>query len=157
MKDECADCFHQEGNHLPSGICSGSITCMCPKFIPQELYDFAADIERYKHEAKGIRRRCLFLIQKLPHLGNDKVSDKTFAKVYKSYWHAFWPSKNTKFTREKFIEMPESDYINREKRHVLNDPPDKGGHPELKIFDVYAAEKKAAKYLAYVEMATIDR
>lgn len=150
----CADCFHPEENHR--GICNATLNCLCQKFIPQELFDFAADIEKYKHEAKSIRARVLILIQKLPHLGNDKVSDKTFAKVYKSYWHGFWPSKKTVFTQQKFQEMPESDYINREKRHVLNDLTSKGGHPELKIFNQEAAEKKAAKFQAYVELATID-
>lgn len=145
----CADCFHLEENH--KGICNATLTCLCQKFIPQELFDFASDIEKYKHEAKDTYSRCLHMIQRLPHLGNMKISDKSFAKIYKSYWHAFWPGKNTVFTKQKYDEMPDDGAITREKRRVLNTK-----HPELKIFDKTAAEKKAAKFQAYMELATID-
>jgi len=145
----CADCFHEEENH--KGICNATLDCLCQKFIPQELFDFAADIEKYKFIAKTTYARCLHMILRLPHLGNDKISDKRFAQIYKSYWHAFWPGKNTVFTKQKYEEMPDDGAIAREKRRVLNTK-----RPELKIFNQKAAEKKAAKFQAYVELATFD-
>jgi len=148
LSDSCAECFHPYANH--GVVCSGSIECFCPKFVKQELFDFAADIEKFKHQATTIKARCLHMIQKLPHLGSDKMSDKSFAKVYKSYWHAFWPSRNTVFTRQKYLEMPDDGSITREKRRILNEE-----HPELKIFDKVAAVAKQAKFQAYMELAVM--
>jgi len=150
MTELCADCFHEEANH--DGICNATLTCLCQKFIPQELEDFAADIDRYKYIALTVKARVLHMILRLPHLGDNKISDKSFSRIYKSYWHAFWPGKNTIFTKQKYNEMPSDSDIEREKRRILNTE-----HPELKIFDRISAEKKAAKYQAYVELATIDR
>jgi len=68
-------------------------------------------------------------------------------KVYQSIWHAFWPSKKTIYTIEKFREMPMYDTISRAKRFVMEK------NPELRIKDPNVAIAKAAKLEAYLQLS----
>lgn len=140
----CADCFHEKGNHS-GAICSGSLTCLCEKFIEPYLVEWAQEVEMYKAQHRAVSDRVKYMLEKWPHLRNAR--DKTLGKVYKSIWHGFWPSKNTVYTQAKFREMPETDTITRAKRFVMKK------HPELQSFDQEFIRHKEAKFQAYLELA----
>jgi len=141
----CARCFHNESNH-DGIVCSGSLTCMCPKYIPQELYDSAQEIEKIKSETKQIYEKCKYVLEKIPPTRN--ATDKSFPKIYKEIWFGFKIRKEgTKYTTDEWKRMPSDDKINREKRRV------KQHHPELKTYDPKMIKHQEATFQAYMEMA----
>src|SRR5574342_114701 len=140
----CARCFHNQENH--GAVCSGSLTCMCQKYVPQELADFAHEVEKIKSETKAIFLRCKFILEKIPPSRN--ASDKTFPKIYKEIWFGFKIRKEgTSLTTDEWKRMPSDDKINREKRRV------KQHHPELKTYDPNMIKHQEASYQAYLELA----
>lgn len=141
--NNCENCFHKKENHQEGSFCTGDLTCMCQKFIEPFLNEMAQEIELYKHNAKTIRDRCKFLLEKYPHLRN--ATEKTFCKVYKSIWYGFWPSKKTIYDNEKFKRMPHDDSINREKRRIKA--------KDLPTIDDIILEHQQRKFEAYMELA----
>ena len=141
----CARCYHPKENH-DSGICSGSLTCMCPRYEEQFLNEFAQLVEKIKYEQTSINQRCKFILEKIPPLRN--ATEKQFAKAYKEIWYGFKIRKEgTKLTIEEWKRMPHDDDINRQKRKVKQD------HPELSTYEKKVIEGQAAKFLAMWEMA----
>lgn len=141
----CADCFHDEENHT-GGVCSGSLTCMCPKYKQQVLFDFAHEVEMEKAIRKSVYKRCFFVLQKIP--GSRNATEKTFPKIYKEIWYGFKIRKEgTKLTTEEWKRMPSDDVINREKRRVKHD------HPELATYNKEMITHQEATYQAYLELA----
>ena len=119
---------------------------MCPKYIPQELYDSAQEIEKIKSETKQIYEKCKYVLEKIPPTRN--ATDKSFPKIYKEIWFGFKIRKEgTKYTTDEWKRMPSDDKINREKRRV------KQHHPELKTYDPKMIKHQEATFQAYMEMA----
>lgn len=142
----CAGCFHSFENHLESGVCNGSLTCMCHRYIPQELFDYAQEVEKIKSKTKKIYMRCKFILEKIPKTRN--AGEKSFPKIYKEIWFGFKIRKEgTKYTTDEWNRMPTDDQINREKRRV------KQHHPELKTYDPTMIKHQEASYQAYLELA----
>lgn len=141
----CADCFHKEENHT-GGVCSGSLTCMCPKYKPQVLFDFAQEVEMQKAIIKSVYKRCLFILEKIP--GSRNATEKQFAKIYREIWYGFKIRKEgTKLTTEEWKRMPHDDLINREKRMV------KADYPHLATYNKEMITHQEATYQAYLELA----
>lgn len=140
----CANCFHEESNH--GVVCSGSLTCMCERYVPQFLFDYAQEVEKIKGEGKQIYARCKYILEKIPPTRN--ASEKTFPKIYKEIWFGFKIRKEgTKLTTDEWKRMPSDDKINREKRRVKHD------HEELKTYDPNVIYHQEAHFQAYLEMA----
>ena len=144
MTEVCASCFHQRENH--KAICNATLTCICEKYVEPQIVEWANEVEMYKAQHKFVEDRMKYMLEKWPHLRNCR--DKTLGKVYKSIWHAFWPSKNTVYTVAKFKEMPETDTITRAKRNIMKN------NPELRSFDDKFIRHKEAKFQAYLELFT---
>lgn len=143
-RDICADCDHPQVNHLSGGVCSGSLTCMCPKYNPPFLFEFAQLVEREKHERKTVERRCQFILERIPQSRN--AGEKTFAKIYREIWYGFKIRKSgTTFTTEEWKRMPHDDTINRAKRKC------KQFHDELKTYDPETIKQQSAIFQAVLE------
>ena len=142
----CADCFHQETNHK-DGICNGSLTCMCPKYNPPFLFEFAQRVEEEKHIRKSIYQRVKWLLEELPTSRN--AGEKTFYKIFIELWFGFKIRKDgTKLTTEEWKRLPNQDTINREKRRVKED------HPELKTYDKQVLWHQTAIFQSLLEMSS---
>ncbi len=141
----CQKCFHPKDNHKDGHFCTADLTCMCQDYVEPEYTQWEHDVQKYKAQNTTCESRVKFLLEKYPHLRNAK--DKTLGKVYQSIWHAFWPSKKTIYTAEKFKEMPMYDTISRAKRFVVQKNPDLG------ISDPNVAIAKAAKLEAYLQLS----
>ncbi len=150
IANTCANCFHPEHNHLSGGVCSGSITCRCPKYNPPFLFEFAQRVEQEKHIRKSIYDRCKFILEKIPPSRN--AGEKSFSKIYKEIWYGFKIRKEgTKLTTEEWKRMPHDDNINRAKRMVKKD------HPELKTYSAQVLWHQSAIYQALLEMTSEEQ
>lgn len=144
----CAKCFHKEENH-DGGICTGDLTCLCPKFIPPYLARFAQEIEKEKYVRKGITKRCDFILEKIPQTRN--AGEKNFPKIYLEIWHGFkirkFAKNCTPLTTEMFNKLPIADTINREKRRC------KQWNVKLRTYNPKVIMEQTAIYEALMEMA----
>ena len=141
----CADCFHGESNHK-DGVCNGSLTCMCPKYNPPFLYEFAQRVEEEKHIRKSIYKRVQYILEQIPTTRN--AGEKTFYKIYIEIWYGFKIRKDgTKLTMEEWKRLPNQDTVSRERRRVKED------HPELKTYDKEVLWHQTAIYQALLEMS----
>lgn len=146
LSSSCANCFHGQESHPPEGICRGSISCLCQKFVPSELVEFAQEVERFKSEYKKVYQRCKFILTKIPPSRN--ASDKSFPKIYKEIFHGIkirktWSNLNT----DLWKAAPSDDRINRAKRLVKHE------NPELATYDKKVLFEQTALYQALMEMA----
>lgn len=143
---KCSNCFHEQTNH-ESSICNGSITCLCEKFIPNELMEFAVKIEKAKSEIKTHYDRCKYILENIPQSRN--AGSKSFYKIYNEVWHGIKIRKKLKldFTPEIWKRMPVSSTVNRAKRFVKQD------HDELKTYKKEMIIEQTALYQAIIEMA----
>jgi len=161
---DCAGCFHPKENHKPvvmedgtflktdgyiSHICTGDLTCRCEHYEEPYLVEFAQDIEKQKAICRTIKRRCAYILEKIPQTRN--AGDGSFPKIYLEIWHgvkirakvADCTIINTKLDKE----LPLKDSINREKRRC------KQWNAELKTYDPKTIKKQMAIYEAYRELA----
>ena len=140
----CQKCFHPKENH--AAICNGSLTCLCEKFVPSELVEFAQAIEKYKSEHRTIYDKVKFMLEKIPTTRN--CHEKTMADVYREIWYGFKiRASGTTITTEQRRRMPGDDTINREKRFV------KADNPHLRTYDSETLWHQSALYIAIKEMA----
>lgn len=140
----CANCFHPKENH--QGVCNGSLTCMCTKYIAPFLYEFAHRVEQEKHLRKDFYRRCEFILREIPQTRN--AGEKSFSKIYREIWYGFKIRKEgTKLTTDEWKRLPHDDTINRAKRKVKQD------YPELATYDKQVLFHQTAIYQALMEMA----
>jgi hypothetical protein len=139
----CANCHHEEEAHAL--ICRGDITCLCEKFVPPILFEFAQKIDRAKDELKTHYQRCKWLLEKLPATRN--AGSKTFYKVYCEIWHGVKIRKELGITTKEWKAMPVSSTVNRSKRFVKQD------HPELGTYSPQMLIEQSALWEAIVEMA----
>lgn len=142
----CADCFHQEGNHK-DGVCNGSLTCMCPKYNPPFLFEFAQRVEQEKHTRKSVTKRVEWILEQIPTTRN--AGEKTFYKIYIEIWYGFKMRKNTGtiMTTDVWNRLPNQDAISREKRRV------KQKNPNLRTYDKEVLWHQTAIYQALLEMS----
>lgn len=142
----CADCFHSKENHK-DGVCSGSLTCMCSKYNPPFLFEFAQRVEQEKHLRKGVKKRCEYILENLPTTRN--CSEKSFAKIYWEIWHGFKIRKKTPqvLDLETWKRLPHADLINREKRRC------KQFNSQLKTYNKEVLWHQTAIYQALLEMS----
>jgi len=141
----CAKCFHPQENHK-SSICSGSITCLCERFVIPELVLFAQEIEMQKSKLKTVFDRCKYILSKIPPTRN--AGEKTFAKIYREIWYGFKIRKEgTEINMKQFLRMKHDDTINRQKRMV------KQKNPELQTYSKKMQIHQTALYQAIIEMA----
>jgi len=137
-------CNHEEENH--KGICNGSFTCLCQKFIPPVLEEFAQEVEVNKAKFKTVYQRCKFILVKIPASRNAR--EKAFAKIYREIWYGFKIRKEgTKITTDEWKRMEHDDTINRAKRLV------KADHPNLQTYDSKVLMHQTALYQALIEIA----
>ena len=142
----CAEpsCNHLEYNHKV--ICNGSLECMCQKYVPPFLHEFAQEVEANKAKFKTIYDRSKFILEKIPPMRN--AGEKSFAAIYREIWYGFKiRAQGTSITRKEWKRMPHDDSINRAKRKVKQD------HAELATYDSKVLYHQAALYQAIVEMA----
>lgn len=139
----CGNCFHDKDNH--GAICSGSLTCLCENFVPNELYEFAEEIERVKLEYKSLKERCQYILEKIPALRN--AGEKSFYKAYIWLWHDFKIKKGTELDTNTWKHLPNQDSVNRAKRLVKHERDD------LKTFNKKVLIHQTAIYQALMEMA----
>jgi len=139
----CGDCFHPQDNH--GVVCNGSLTCLCSKFVPNELYEFAEEIEKVKIQYKSLEERCKYILEKIPSLRN--AGEKSFYKAYIWIWHDFKIKKGTELDTNTWKHLPNPDSVNRAKRFVKHE------HDELKTFDKKVLMHQTAIYQALCEMA----
>lgn len=141
----CADCFHEQYNHH-DGVCTGSITCMCSKYVEPFLYEFAQRVEEEKFIRKSIGKRCEWILENLPTTRN--AGEKTFYKIYIEIWYGFKIRKEgTKLTTEEWKRLPNQDTINREKRRC------KHNDESLKTYSPQVQMQQTAIFQALLEMA----
>ena len=142
----CADCFHEQSNHK-DGVCNGSLTCMCPKYNPPFLFEFAQRVEEEKHKRKSINKRVKWILTELPTTRN--AGEKTFYKIYTEIWYGFKIRKvsGTTMTKEVWDRLPNQDTVSREHRRVAHD------NPELASYDKEVIWQKTAIYQALLEMS----
>ncbi len=144
MKCGNPSCNHEEENH--KGICNGSLTCLCQKFIHPVLEEFAQEVEVNKAKLKSVYQRCKFILEKIPPTRNAR--EKGFAKIYREIWYGFKIRKEgTKITTKEWKRMKHDDTINRQKRFVKVD------HPELKTYDSKLMFHQTALFQAIIEQA----
>lgn len=142
----CADCFHAETNHK-DGVCNGSLTCMCPKYIEPILFEFAQLVEQEKQERKSIKKRCQWILETIPKTRN--AGEKTFYKIYIEIWYGFKIRKEgTKLTADEWKRLPNQDTINREKRRC------KHNDESLKTYSAQTLERQTIIYQALLELST---
>ena len=144
---KCANplCDHPNENHA-GGICTGSLECLCQKFLEPVLEQFAQEVEAKKARLKSVYDRCKFILQKIPPTRNAR--EKSFAKIYREIWYGFKIRKEgTKLTTQEWRRMKHDDTINRQKRMVKND------HPELQTYDSKVLYHQTALYQAIIEQA----
>ena len=142
----CADCFHAESNHK-DGVCNGSLTCMCPKYNPPFLFDFAQRVEEEKHIRKSIYKRVQYILEQIPTTRN--AGEKTFYKIYIEIWYGFKIRKEgTTLSTEEWKRLPNQDTVSRERRRVKED------HEELKTYDKQVLFHQTAIYQALLEIST---
>lgn len=144
---KCADCFHQESNHLSGGVCSGSITCQCPKYNPPFLFEFAQRVEEEKHVRKSLYKRVEWLLERLPTLRN--AGEKSFYKVFIEVWYGVKIRKSSGLTLTKDVwdRIPNAETVGRERRRV------KADHPELATYDKEVLWHQTAIFQALLEMS----
>ena len=142
----CADCFHAESNHK-DGVCNGSLTCMCAKYNPPFLFEFAQRVEEEKHVRKSLYKRVQWLLEQLPTTRN--AGEKTFYKIFIELWYGVKIRKYNGLTLTKDVwdRIPNQDTVNREKRRVKED------HPELKTYDKEVIFHQTAIFQALLEMS----
>ena len=141
----CVECHHVESCHI-SSICNGSITCLCPKFIPAILVEFAQEVEMQKDKLKSVYCRCKYILERIPPSRN--AGEKTFAKIYREIWYGFKIRKEgTTLNTEEWNRLPNQDTINREKRRV------KQKFPQFATYDKEILLEQTAIFQALVEMA----
>jgi len=115
----CVECHHVESCHI-SSICNGSITCLCPKYIPTILVEFAQEVEMQKDKLKSVYKRCKYILEQIPPSRN--AGEKTFAKIYREIWYGFRIRKEgTSLNVKEWKRMEHDDTINRQKRLVKAD------------------------------------
>jgi len=139
----CGDCFHPEENH--GLVCSGSLTCLCSKFVRSELYEFAEEIEKVKLVYKSLIERCQYILEKIPQLRN--AGEKSFYKAYIWIWHDFKIRKGTELDTNAWKHLPNQDSVNRAKRFVKHE------HEDLKTFNKEVLIHQTAIFQALQEMA----
>lgn len=146
-RDMCADCDHQKDNHLESGVCTGDLSCQCPKYNPPFLFEFAQLVEKEKHIRKNIKRRVEFVLEKIPPSRN--AGERTFYKIYIEIWHGFKIRKASPqmMDSETWKRLPNQDTINREKRRA------KAEHPELATYDPNVIKHQGAIFQALLELS----
>ena len=141
----CAECFHSKENHH-SGVCSGSLTCICPKYIEPFLFEFAQRVEKEKHERKTIKKRCEYILENIPKTRN--AGEKTFYKIYIEIWYGFKIRKEgTKITTTEWSRLPNQDTVNREKRRC------KQFNEELKTYSPEVIKEQEAIFQAMMELS----
>lgn len=150
VENLCADCYHPKENHLSGGVCSGDLTCMCPRFIEPILYHFAQLVEKEKIVRKKIQKRCEFILEKIPQTRN--AGEKSFAKIYWEIWHGFKIRKGNPqaLDSDTWKRLPNADTINRAKRKV------KQLHDNLKTYDPRIIEQQTAIFQAMLELTAED-
>lgn len=146
----CADCFHPEHNHSSGGVCSGSITCMCSKYNPPFLFEFAQRIEKEKHDRKGLFKRIKWLLEEIPSLRNS--GEKSFYRVFIEVWYGVKIRKYSglTLTRDVWDRIPSQDSVSRERRRVT----DNKHFPELGSYNKEVLWHKTAIFQALLEMST---
>ncbi len=138
----CAKCYHAKENH--GLVCNGSLTCMCQKYEPTELYEFAQQVERVKIQYKSLKERCQFILEKIPQLRN--AGEKSFYKAYIWIWHDFHIKKGTELDTNTWKHLPNQDSVNRAKRFVKHE------NDELKTYSKEVLMQQTAIYQALCEM-----
>lgn len=141
----CSQCFHEETSHHDN-VCMGDLSCQCSTYHPQFLFEFAQRVEKEKHDRKSIKKRCEYILDKIPQTRN--AGEKTFYKIYIEIWYGFKIRKEgTKITTEEWKRLPNQDTVNREKRRCkqLND--------ELKTYSPEVRMEQTAIYQALLEMS----
>lgn len=139
----CGTCFHPKENH--GVVCSGSLTCLCEKFVPSELYEFAEQVEKVKIEFKSLQKRCQYILEKIPQLRN--AGEKSFYKAYIWVWHDFKIKKGTQLDTETWRHLPNQDSVNRAKRMIKHERDD------LKTFNKEVLMHQTAIFCALMEMS----
>lgn len=144
---KCGNCYHGQEVHV-DGVCKGDLTCLCSKFIPNDLYQFAYEVEAAKLKIKAIKKRCQFILEKIPQTRN--ASDKSFAKIYWEVWHGFKIRKGNPsvMTTDTWKRLPSADNINRMKRLV------KQHNDDLKTYDPEMIKRQEVMYQAVLEFVT---
>lgn len=145
----CADCFHSEENHSSGGVCSGSITCMCSKYNPPFMFEFAHRVEQEKHIRKSIYKRVEWLLDELPTIRNS--GEKTFYRLFIELWYGVKIRKYTGLTLTKDVwdRIPNQDSVSRERRRVT----DEKHRPELGSYDKEVVWHKTAIFQALMEIS----
>ena len=146
----CGNCFHPEGNHknidgTNKAICNATIGCRCEEFTPNDLVEFANEIELIKDECSEIYDRCKYVLEKIPN--SRKAGEKSFYKIYVWVWHDFKIKNGTELNGKIWKTLPNQDTCNREKRRV------KQQHPELQTTDKIIISHQQARFMANMEMA----
>lgn len=126
----------------------GDLTCKCEKFVPNELYQFAMEIESAKNKIKDIKRRCQIILEKIPQSRN--AGEKTFYKVYIEFWHGFKIRKgsSTSLNTDMWKILPNQDTVSRAKRLV------KQHNDDLKTYDPEMIKRQEVMYQAVLEFVT---
>lgn len=142
----CADCFHPKENHV-DGVCNGSLTCMCPKYVEPILFEFAQLVEKEKADRKSINKRVRWILETIPKTRN--AGEKTFYKIYIEIWYGFKIRKEgTKMTSEDWKRLPNQDTVNREKRRC------KHNDESLKTYDPQVIQKQNVIFQALMELTS---
>ena len=141
----CAKCFHSKDNH--QGVCNGSLTCMCTKYVAPFMYEFAHRVEQERHIRKDIYSRCEYILREIPPSRN--AGEKSFAKIYYEIWEGLKirlidpQALDTK----TWNRLSNQDTINREKRRV------KADHPDLATYKKEVLWHQTAIFQALLEMS----
>jgi len=139
----CANCFHERDNH--GVVCSGSITCLCEKYIEPALVEFAQKIEKAKHHYKSLKDRAEYLLEHIPQIRN--AGEKSFYAVFIWVWYGFKIKKGTELNQKIWKRLPNQDSVNRAKRFVKHDRED------LQTYNKEVLIEQTAIYQALCEMA----
>ena len=146
QKGNCADCFHPQYNHHDD-VCTGDLTCMCPKYNPPYLAEFAQRIDEEKYKRKKIFDRVYYILDKIPQTRN--AGEKTFYKIYIEIWEGFKIRKGNPQSMDSntWKRLPNQDTINREKRRV------KQKYPELATYNNQVLYHQSAIFEALMELS----
>ena len=139
----CSKCFHSREYH--GVVCSGSITCLCEKFIESYLVEFAQKIERVKHQYRSLYDRAEYLLALIPQIRN--AGEKSFYAVFIWVWYGFKIKKGTELNQEIWKRLPNQDSVNRAKRFVKHDRED------LRTYKKEVLIEQTAIYQAICELA----
>lgn len=141
----CEDCFHPKENHKDKSFCTADLTCMCEKFTEPFYNEMAQEIEKIKVDYKTLKKRCEFILVKIPQLRN--AGEKSFYKAYIWIWHDFKIKKGTELDTKVWKHLPNQDSVNRAKRFVKQERDD------LKTYDKKVLIHQTAIFQALQEMA----